>query len=576
MKAVRLRIHNFRSLKELDVELKPYGLLVGANNAGKSNVLAALRVFYEDNLKFAHERDFPRFPASDNESWIEIAFRPEPDEFAALEDEYKSADGTFSVRKYLASTEADDEGKPRAGLYGIVDGAVSKSKFYGAKNIQQAKLGKVIYIPAVSKIDDQTKMTGASPLRDLITNVLKTVLGGSDAYVSLRSAFEQFSENVKTEKAPDGSSLEALEAEISQTLADWGARFELKVNSIDPENIIKNLIEPSVVDPVSGAMAPDQYGHGMQRHLAYSLLMLAGSTTRSAPASTKASKKPKKEFSPDFTWLLFEEPEAFLHPTQADVLDRGLRRHAEISENQVLVTTHGTRFVSRNMMELPALVRLERRQGVSLVGQLTATKLKDVLEGNQVGAEKIRSGSEAPGPGDDEVEMESIKYALWLDPSRTAAFFAARVFLVEGPTERAVFDYLADKGDLKIPDGGVMFLDTFGKWNTHRFIGLLSGLRIPHVVLHDLDGGKEWAKKCAQAIEACKTEHTLAIETFDDDFETFLEIAAPARPANKPQSAMWHIQSGRVKPAALDRLRQKVQGLIDRFPVTSKLGAAST
>ena len=48
MKLRRLRIHNFRSIIDADIEVHDYTMIVGANNAGKSNVLAALRAFYED------------------------------------------------------------------------------------------------------------------------------------------------------------------------------------------------------------------------------------------------------------------------------------------------------------------------------------------------------------------------------------------------------------------------------------------------------------------------------------------------------------------------------------------------
>ena len=48
MKLQRLRIHNFRSIIDADVEVHDYTMLVGANNAGKSNALSALRAFYEE------------------------------------------------------------------------------------------------------------------------------------------------------------------------------------------------------------------------------------------------------------------------------------------------------------------------------------------------------------------------------------------------------------------------------------------------------------------------------------------------------------------------------------------------
>jgi putative ATP-dependent endonuclease of the OLD family len=116
--------------------------------------------------------------------------------------------------------------------------------------------------------------------------------------------------------------------------------------------------------------------------------------------------------APDFEWLLFEEPEAFLHPTQADALDRGLRRYSVSATHQVLVTTHSTRFASRNMTDLPALVRLERVGGMTAAGQISNDKLLEVLASNQTIANEIRSATEAVGLGDVELQMESIKYAL--------------------------------------------------------------------------------------------------------------------------------------------------------------------
>jgi putative ATP-dependent endonuclease of the OLD family len=123
MKATRLRIHNFRSIQDLDIELTPYGLLVCPNNAGKSNV-DTLRVFYEDGVKYAHDPDFPKFQVCDSESWMELTYRPDPEDFDALKDEYRGRDGTFAVRKYFESEESDDDGKPRVGLYGLVAGRV--------------------------------------------------------------------------------------------------------------------------------------------------------------------------------------------------------------------------------------------------------------------------------------------------------------------------------------------------------------------------------------------------------------------------------------------------------------------
>lgn len=39
----RVRVQNFKSLKDVSVELTPFTVLIGPNNSGKSNFLSALR-----------------------------------------------------------------------------------------------------------------------------------------------------------------------------------------------------------------------------------------------------------------------------------------------------------------------------------------------------------------------------------------------------------------------------------------------------------------------------------------------------------------------------------------------------
>lgn len=76
MKLRNLRIKNFRSVEYADIEIHNYTMLVGANNAGKSNIMAALRAFYE-NIPWTVKDDSPKFFGfdinNDNfESWVEL------------------------------------------------------------------------------------------------------------------------------------------------------------------------------------------------------------------------------------------------------------------------------------------------------------------------------------------------------------------------------------------------------------------------------------------------------------------------------------------------------------------------
>jgi len=240
MKAISIKIHNFRTIADAEVFLSQYSLLVGANNCGKSNFVDAVRVFYE-KITFDKDADYPKFPTQDNESWIEIHYKPTSEEFALLKTDYQLPDGTFRVRKYLQTTQLDSEGKSKLGIFAYdATGQLSDSRFYGTKNVQQGKLGEVIYIPAVSKLDEHTKLTGPSALRELINSVLKKIIDGSAAYGTLITAFEEFGGKIKGESNSDGNSLSKIETEISAEIEGWGTSFELVISPITTDDVVSS------------------------------------------------------------------------------------------------------------------------------------------------------------------------------------------------------------------------------------------------------------------------------------------------------------------------------------------------
>jgi len=570
MKAVSIHIHNFRTYDDAEISLLPYTLLLGVNNCGKSNLIDAIRVFYEKDIKYDESRDFPKFQTYDKESWIEIEFKPTPKEIASLKEEYKTDNGTFRVRKYLQSTELDDEKKPKIGIFAYVDGQLSNTRFYGTKNVSQAKLGDIIYIPAVSRLDEQTKLTGPSALRDLINSVLKKIMDSSPAYVGLKSAFDVFNGKIKDEETDGGHSLQTIEQEISTELDDWGTSFEFFINPVTPEDMVKNLIGHRIQDKTLGQFQdPKSYGQGFQRHLIFTLIKLSAKYNA-------ADKNPNiKDFSPELTWLLFEEPEAFLHPSQIDALDNNLRAIGNTDGNQVLISTHNPEFVSKNIEDLSSLVRLCRTGKTTSVGQISPTKLSEIFLGNIQAVTSWATNPKVRISSEDQVEdMESIKYALWLDAKRSSAFFANKILLVEGPTESALIGYLISLGHIPSSMGGIYIMDCMGKFNIHRFMNLFGEMHIHHGVLVDNDKGK--FPEVDKTIEQARNQFTLNIEQFPEDLECFLKIPPADRKDRKPQHVMWFVIQGKVENNDLRGLINMVKSALqiseDSFglPVTQK------
>jgi putative ATP-dependent endonuclease of the OLD family len=477
MKLVSVAIHNFRSIQDTEFFLGNYSLLVGPNNCGKSNLIDAIRIAYEKDLKFEHLRDFPKYATKDAESWIELEYELNENEIPSIRSEYLVRSDHFRIRKWFFPLD-----KAKAGYFGYEQGNLSENLFYGWKNVSQSKLGNLVYIPAVSKLEDHTKLTGPSPLRDLVQNILDPIIGESQAFTDLKAEFEKFSRVIKKQETPDHRSLEGLEQKINEELKNWNAQFQLDVINPEEDQILKNLIRHSVLDGrLQQSMLPESFGHGFQRHLIFTLISVASSYV--------APKKviPKKDFSPELTLIMFEEPEAYLHPPQQDVLDASLRKLSKLPSRQVIASTHSAHFVSSNTLDLASIVLLRNHDGRTDKGQVAAQELKEIFENN----EKIREVLGIKESEEDEetkMALEAAKYMFWLNSERAGLFFARYVLIVEGLSEQILINQAIKEGFIRPPTGGIFILEVAGKYNIHRFMNLFSKLRIEHFVMHDEDG----------------------------------------------------------------------------------------
>lgn len=552
MRAVEIRIHNFRSIHDATIKLEPLSLIAGANNAGKSNVIDAIRLFYGDP-KWDQERDVPKVAGVDTEAWVEVEFQPTDDELAQLKDDYKSAGGTFRVRNYVSP---GPDGRARSGYYAYENEELSANLFYGARNVGSGKVGHIVYIPAVSKVDDNTKLTGPSALRELVAEVLNKVLADSPAYQKLTDSFKTFGSSIRTQVSADGQSLESLEAEITEEIASWDTSFSFGIQSLQPDEILKNLIKLQFVDETHGGEIDQaRFGAGFQRHLIYTLIKLAAAHAN----PQKVSSGDRKEFSPQLTWILFEEPEAFLHPSQEEVLCDSLLKLVKDGATQVLLTTHSSRFVSRSIDDLTRLVHLRRDAGVTTAYQLSKAKLGQIFEDALIADETIRPISTTEADVDKPAMMASLKTELWMQATRTTAFFSERVILVEGASEVAVYSYLTTRGLLDPPARGLAVIDCLGKFNIHRFMAILGAFGIDHSVLYDGDNGGSHDAEVRTAIENATTDFTKRVTRFKCDLETELGITPLPynQSSRKPQYALYNLESGHVDEAKIDALKQE-------------------
>ena len=284
----------------------------------------------------------------------------------------------------------------------------------------------------------------------------------------------------------DGFSLQKVVSDINDNLKEWEIEFQLKINIISTEDIIKNLVTHSTIDQNLGKeIAVKNMGQGLQRHLIYTLLKLSAKyVDAKAPA--------KKEFSPDFSLIAFEEPEAFLHPSQQEFLNSSLNKLSEADGQQVIIATHSPIFVSHNIEDIPRIIRLKRNQGITNIYQITESVrdrilgsnhefsllLKNKLLDTSLNSDTVGKIKKLLGDTDDNTKMEeeSLRYTLWLDSERCSAFFADIVLICEGASEKTLIFYLIHNKWDDFKEKRICVLDAMGKYNIHRYMSLFKHL----------------------------------------------------------------------------------------------------
>lgn len=567
MKIVAVKIHNFRSIHHAEFDLYDYTMLVGANNSGKSTVINALRVFYEDSLKWS-PADSPKVASEDHEeSWIEVKYNLTDEEFKNLPTKYQGKDYNITIKKYLASKAEPERVKTnQSNLYArLPDGTLEETLFFGAKSISQAKLGNVIYVPALSTPSEAFKTSGASPFRNVITFLLNKVLKNSKGYENLGKAFESLS----AEATGDSGFLTQLTTPMNSVLNKWGVSMKMNVKPLTPEEIVKNQITHTFNDhSFSGDLSIDRFGHGFQRSVIYELIRLA-------PKFEEVKTSDKKSFNPDFNLILFEEPEAFLHPNQQENMAHSLRTLGENPDQQVLITTHSPVFVGKAANDLKKIIRLHRQNGVSTAFQPSEEKLSEIL----TGAAKLRDALNffvndptiddtrkknarkliANFPDDVVAAQEdSFRFQLWLDGDRASAFFADNVVICEGASEKALFNYLLENNWNDLRENGVFVLEALGKYNFPRYLLLFEAFGIPHGVLLDGDSDKNEHEAINQLVHSLCSEHTIGIHKFDKDLEDFMGTVKPdaGRDDKKPIQILKALLDGTIAPEKLEELKK--------------------
>jgi putative ATP-dependent endonuclease of OLD family len=518
MRIKSLRIHNYRSIRDLELECLPMVTLLGPNNHGKSNLLSALEFGLPTSAKPVEQDFFAYRDSNDNELWIEMTFYELTEQEKNTLKRYILSDDTICIRKtarlttngievtyngyveqpneeWLQAEKAGDytsreqiSGTPLKDLVPqtgrLTKAAIEEAQqnyiqanrtkltfkrtleqgpLLGQKNVASGILPEFYLIHAVRDLTDEIKVKATTTFGRLLNRAVSEMAQRDPRFVEARKRLEEVVASLNTRDAEEGRSnqLAELEKSIEEELQSWGVKVNIEVTPPELERLFELGTDIHLNDGVE--TSADRKGHGLQRAMMFALLRLWAKVIRSdRQMDTEAQVTPRKQS--DSVIFAMEEPELFLHPHAQRKLSASLREIAETAEHQVFVCTHSTHFVNVERYKEIAIITKENPQEGSRARQCTC----ELFEGNDLAERKKR-----------------FHMAQWINPDRGEIFFAKRVVFVEGETEKVIFPFLAEK--LGMLDSEVSIIDCGSKHNLPLYMEIANAFKIPYLVIHDED-----------------------------------------------------------------------------------------
>ncbi len=494
----KIKIENFRSFKENEIEFNDgINIIIGHNNAGKSNLIKALGLVLNPNSKkrlSIHDFNMnasldelkQRSPkvsitvtiskgsTSNNDDLVTVS-----EWLTSLKEDYE-AKLTYEFflpekyeQKYLEEMEqlvqSNEEGTPKeliSKAFKTIDNEFLRLytyKIWGGEVTNQNQADSEL----LQKFDFQFLDAIRDVERDLVSGrnvMLKEVLHffldyeikssndiGLDKNREIKSKSEQFSKDssklidVLDKRIESGK--EAILSYASQTGASLKStpNFEGETSDIEMLSFLRLIVEEA------GFKIPASHNGLGYNNLIYISILLA-----------KMQANADEEYfggnSKVFPMLVIEEPEAHLHPSMQDKFLKFLKENIRDDRvRQVFITSHSTHVTS-------------------------AVELDEIICLHHDSHRNTRTGYLGKVFGNNDKDRKSKKYVKrFLDATKSNMLFAEKIILVEGIAEQLLISILAKYAGLSLEDEHVAVINIGGRYFDH-FLKLFNTQRSDYAV----------------------------------------------------------------------------------------------
>ncbi|WP_028857320.1 ATP-dependent nuclease [Psychrilyobacter atlanticus] len=236
----------------------------------------------------------------------------------------------------------------------------------------------------------------------------------------------------------------SFSASSNKTILDIYEKIILVLSNNNKLVYVEKLIEK--LDLEMQYLEERYASRGLQREVMFRIMRRIASVTKSTRYNLLGN-----------TIIMYEEPELYLHP-QAERELHSVMTNISRYGGQIYVTTHSSSFIELNNYKSICLVR-KNDDGTHVMQHKG-----DLFKG-------------------DEIKNFNMNY--WMNPDRGELFFAKKVILVEGQTDKIIIPFLAKK--LGVYKYEYSIVECGSKSSIPQFIRLLNQYKIPYVAVYDKD-----------------------------------------------------------------------------------------
>ncbi len=438
----RIVVRNFRNFRHFDVSLNPgVTCVVGENNTGKTNLLRAIRLPIDATLSSQYRVLFPSDFHSDLDYSTpqQVLISLEIRDFAGKENEEAMVAGwaidddlarlTYRFRPRVSIIEAIEAGERTEskltlddyrwqilGAGGDIDPATVEWNESFGRSIRFEELQQfiVVVLPPLRDVEQSLRQSRFSPLGKLLT--------GSEIpeeeQLALVRILSEANENIA-----QSATISSIGGKIDESFSEAaGAAFRMQVNlgMASPSfNDISRSLTVLLSDKSLSQFDPSLNGLGLNNVLYVSMLL------RFFQERIASGKTPGQ-------LLLFEEPEAHLHPQLQRVLFDTLLK----KPFQTIATTHSTHITSK-------------------------VPLRSIVVLTDDGTPATASCVPAASTGISDQQVTDLE--RYLDATRGALLYAKKIILVEGPAELFLIPPLVKAVlEIDLEEYGVSVIPIFG------------------------------------------------------------------------------------------------------------------